>query len=48
MSREKYLARQARYNRSVKGQKRNRRYENKHPERKGRWAPLERTSRRII
>jgi hypothetical protein len=29
-----------RYNQSAKGQARNRRYEQKHPERKTRWAPI--------
>jgi hypothetical protein len=38
-SREKYLARQRKYNTSSKGQKRNRRYEDAHPERKLRWEP---------
>jgi len=36
-SREKLLARYARYNKSEKGQERNRRYEGRHPERKVRW-----------
>lgn len=39
--RQKYLARHARYNGSIKGQARNRRYEEKHPERKQRWAVME-------
>jgi hypothetical protein len=36
---EKYLERHRRYNRSLKGQKRNQRYEEKNPSRKLRWEP---------
>ncbi len=39
-SKEKRLARHARYNRSIKGAARYKRYEDKHPERKERWSPL--------
>lgn len=35
--RAKYLEQQARYNASRKGQTRDRRYEEKHPERRVRW-----------
>jgi hypothetical protein len=37
---EKRLAKHRRYNASVKGQRRNARYEAKHPERKVRWSPI--------
>lgn len=37
---EKRKERHRRYNRSAKGQARNKRYEAKHPERKQRWSPL--------
>lgn len=37
--REKLLARHRKYNTSVKGQKRNKRYEDSHPDRKLRWEP---------
>ena len=37
--RERYLASQKLYNQSVKGKARNRKYEEKHPERKLRWEP---------
>lgn len=47
-SREKLLARHARYNASSKGQKRNRRYEDKHPERKERWGVLAKTRNRPV
>jgi hypothetical protein len=39
LAREAYLARHSRYNASAKGQRRNRRYEDAHPERKLRWEP---------
>jgi hypothetical protein len=39
LAREAYLARHRKYNTSAKGQKRNRRYEDAHPERKLRWEP---------
>jgi hypothetical protein len=39
LAREAYLARHSRYNTSAKGQRRNRRYEDAHPERKLRWEP---------
>lgn len=39
MDREKYLARHRKYNTSTKGQKRNQKYEENHPERKLRWEP---------
>lgn len=35
---EKRRKRHARYNKSAKGQKRNKKYEKAHPERKVRWA----------
>jgi len=38
-AREKYLARHRRYNTSRKGQARNQRYEESHPERQNRWEP---------
>lgn len=38
-ARERYLAAQRKYNTSAKGQKRNRAYEDRHPERKLRWEP---------
>jgi hypothetical protein len=34
------LAKYAKYNRSRKGSERYKRYEDKHPERAGRWGPL--------
>jgi hypothetical protein len=37
--RQRYLERQRRYNTSRKGQARNRKYEEAHPERKLRWEP---------
>ena len=37
---ERRLAKYFKYNRSAKGQERNRRYEEKHPERSLRWEPL--------
>jgi hypothetical protein len=40
IDREKYLARHARYNQSRKGQARNKKYEQKHPERKVRWEEM--------
>lgn len=45
-SREKRLARHARYNGSAKGQERNRRYEEAQPERRNRWAVLAMTRSR--
>jgi len=39
VDREKYLARHRKYNTSAKGQKRNQKYEENHPERKLRWEP---------
>lgn len=39
-ARQLYLARQARYNGSAKGQARNRKYEDAHPERKERWSVI--------
>lgn len=39
LARKRYLAKHSRYNTSSKGQKRNRRYEDAHPERKLRWEP---------
>jgi hypothetical protein len=39
LARAAYLARHRKYNTSAKGQKRNRRYEDAHPERKLRWEP---------
>ena len=41
---EKRLARHRRYNQSPKGQARNRRYEEKRPERKLRWEPARNSS----
>jgi hypothetical protein len=38
--REKYLARQRRYNQSVKGSRRYGKYEAKHPERRARWSAI--------
>jgi hypothetical protein len=43
----KRLARHARYNTSAKGQARNRRYEEAHPERKLRWGAMEIQRRRL-
>jgi hypothetical protein len=37
---EKRLARYRRYNSSKKGQDRNKKYEDAHPERRTRWAPV--------
>jgi hypothetical protein len=37
---EKRLARYRRYNSSKKGQDRNKKYEEAHPERRTRWAPV--------
>jgi hypothetical protein len=37
---DKVRAKHAKYNGSAKGQARNRRYEEAHPERKTRWAPI--------
>lgn len=36
-AREKLLAKYGKYNRSKKGQRRNRKYESEHPDRKLRW-----------
>jgi len=37
---EKRLARYRRYNQSKKGQARDKKYEDAHPERKDRWSPI--------
>jgi hypothetical protein len=39
-TREQILAKYARYNASAKGRARNKKYEDAHPERKTRWAPI--------
>ena len=43
---DKALARHKRYNQSAKGQARNRRYEEAHPERKLRWEAARNSLRR--
>jgi len=39
-SEEKRLERYRRYNQSIKGQARDKKYEDAHPERKERWFPI--------
>jgi hypothetical protein len=45
-ARRKLLAKHEKYNKSKKGQKRNKRYEAKHPERKLRWEAARNDLRR--
>lgn len=45
LARKRYLERHGRYNRSAKGQARNRVYEAAHPERKLRWEPARNAAR---
>ncbi len=40
MSEQKRLEKHRKYNLSVKGQARYKRYEDKHPERRERWSPI--------
>lgn len=45
-ARKRLLAKHLKYNQSVKGQKRNKRYEDAHPSRKLRWEPARNNLRR--